>query len=84
MATSIETITPTAYSLVSSVDCFIVNSSAYNVRISLSPTLPTTNTPHFFILKPEKAFQKINDFPTGNIYAISDRIGEEVILSVSE
>ena len=84
MATRLVTTDGNNYTEVSTQSCLVFNRSSYNLRLIFKDSLPTPEDDTFFILSPNKAVVKNNDFPDGNLYAMSDKVSQEGVLSVSE
>lgn len=84
MTTRLVTTDSSNYTEVSTQPCLVYNKSSYNIRMVFSNSAPSTEDTTYFILKPNKAVVKNEGFPTGNLYALTDKTNEGGLLSVSE
>lgn len=83
MATVNKGMDDSAYVLLSSVDCVVINISSNIMRLRFDVALPAVDADSFYI-RPNDAFQRSNSLPAGNLYGRCDKEGGSCIASVSE
>lgn len=84
MATTVVSVTASAYSLLTVNDALVQNISSYPIRVVFDTSLPAQDTANFHTLLPGQALPKTVGVPVGNIYARCENTAFTSDVAVSE
>lgn len=84
MATTVVNVADTVYSLLTSTNALIQNTSSYPVHIVFASSLPAPGATNFHTLQPGQAVSVTSGVPSDNAYGICAYEGNTASIAVSE